>query len=101
MDIVAVLTDSADPNNYWKVLKNRLKKEGSRRGDQVSCSHLPSCREAVLVFPFRPLLVLRKAVLASSAEKNQNIFSVAHLCARIIMLFEFDRSTGQQHYFCL
>ena len=28
VDVVAVLTDSADPNNYWKVLKNRLKKEG-------------------------------------------------------------------------
>ena len=27
VDVVAVLTDSADPNNYWKVLKNRLKKE--------------------------------------------------------------------------
>ena len=22
VDVVAVLTDSADPNNYWKVLKN-------------------------------------------------------------------------------
>ena len=29
VDVVAVLTDCADPNNYWKVLKNRLKKEGS------------------------------------------------------------------------
>ena len=29
VDVVAVLTDSADPNNYWKVLKNCLKKEGS------------------------------------------------------------------------
>ena len=28
VDVVAVLTDSADPNNYWKVLKNRLKKKG-------------------------------------------------------------------------
>ena len=29
VDVVSVLTDSANPNNYWKVLKNRLKKEGS------------------------------------------------------------------------
>lgn len=29
VDVVAVLTDSVDPNNYWKVLKSRLKKEGS------------------------------------------------------------------------
>lgn len=30
VDVVAVLTNSANPNNYWKVLKNRLKKEGSQ-----------------------------------------------------------------------
>ena len=30
IDIVDVLTDSVNPNNYWKVLKNRLKKEGSQ-----------------------------------------------------------------------
>lgn len=29
VDVVGVLTDSADPNNYWKVLKSRLKKEGN------------------------------------------------------------------------
>lgn len=29
VDVIAVLTDSQNPNNYWKVLKNRLKKEGS------------------------------------------------------------------------
>ncbi len=29
VDVIAVLTGSADPRNYWKVLKNRLKKEGS------------------------------------------------------------------------
>ena len=26
VDIVGVLSESVDPNNYWKVLKNRLKK---------------------------------------------------------------------------
>lgn len=28
-DVVAVLTDSPNPRNYWKVLKSRLKEEGS------------------------------------------------------------------------
>ncbi len=29
VDIVGILSESADPRNYWKVLKNRLKAEGS------------------------------------------------------------------------
>ena len=29
VDIIGVLTESVNPNNYWKVLKSRLKKEGS------------------------------------------------------------------------
>jgi DNA-damage-inducible protein D len=28
VDVIAVLTDSPNPRNYWSVLKNRLKKEG-------------------------------------------------------------------------
>lgn len=30
VDVIGVLTDSANPNNYWKVLKHRLSKEGSQ-----------------------------------------------------------------------
>lgn len=30
VDIVEALTESPNPNNYWKVLKHRLKKEGSQ-----------------------------------------------------------------------
>lgn len=30
VDIVGILTESPNPNNYWKVLKSRLKKEGSQ-----------------------------------------------------------------------
>ena len=30
IDVVGILTQSSNPNNYWKVLKNRLKKEGSQ-----------------------------------------------------------------------
>lgn len=30
VDVIAVLTESPSPNNYWKVLKSRLKKEGSQ-----------------------------------------------------------------------
>ena len=29
VDVIAVLTDSENPNNYWKVLKHRLSEEGS------------------------------------------------------------------------
>ena len=38
VDVVGVLTDSPNPNNYWKVLKNRLKKEGSQL--VTNCNHL-------------------------------------------------------------
>ena len=30
VDVIGVLSESQNPNNYWKVLKNRLKKEGSQ-----------------------------------------------------------------------
>jgi hypothetical protein len=30
VDVVGVLSESPNPNNYWKVLKNRLKKEDSQ-----------------------------------------------------------------------
>lgn len=29
VDVVGILSDSPNPNNYWKVMKHRLKKEGS------------------------------------------------------------------------
>ena len=29
VDVIAVLTDSADPNAYWRKLKQRLKEEGN------------------------------------------------------------------------
>ena len=30
VDVVAVLTESKNPNNYWKVLKKRLSEEGNQ-----------------------------------------------------------------------
>ena len=38
VDIVAILTDSPNPNNYWKVLKKRLKDEGNQ--SVTSCNQL-------------------------------------------------------------
>ena len=32
VDVIAVLTDSADPNAYWRKLKQRLKEEGNEEG---------------------------------------------------------------------
>lgn len=38
VDIIAVLTESANPNNYWKVLKSRLIKEGNQ--SVTTCNQL-------------------------------------------------------------
>lgn len=38
VDIIAILTASKNPNNYWKVLKHRLKKEGNE--SVTNCNQL-------------------------------------------------------------
>ena len=38
VDVVAVLTDSPNPRNYWKVLKHRLVKEGNE--SVTNCNQL-------------------------------------------------------------
>ena len=38
VDVVGVLTDSPNPNNYWKVLKKRLKDEGNE--SVTNCNQL-------------------------------------------------------------
>ncbi|MDO8929313.1 MAG: BRO family protein [Bacteroidota bacterium] len=38
VDVIGILTDSPNPNNYWKVLKNRLKKEGNQ--SVTNCNQL-------------------------------------------------------------
>lgn len=42
VDVIAVLTDSVDARNYWKVLKNRLKKEGNESVTNCNQLKLPS-----------------------------------------------------------
>ena len=38
VDVVGVLTESENPNNYWKVLKKRLKDEGNE--SVTNCNQL-------------------------------------------------------------
>lgn len=38
VDVIAILTDSPNPNNYWKVLKKRLKDEGNQ--SVTNCNRL-------------------------------------------------------------
>jgi len=38
VDVVAVLTESSNPRTYWKVLKNRLAKEGNE--SVTNCNQL-------------------------------------------------------------
>ena len=58
VDVIGVLTDSSKPNNYWKVLKHRLKEEGSQlvtncnqlkiqSSDESSYTLLPAHRDTL------------------------------------------------------
>ena len=42
VDVIGILTESPNPNNYWKVLKNRLKKEGSQLVTTCNQLKMPS-----------------------------------------------------------
>lgn len=42
IDVVGVLTDSTDPSRYWRVLKNRLKKEGNETVANCNRLKLPA-----------------------------------------------------------
>ncbi len=42
VDVVAILTDSPNPSNYWKVLKHRLRKEGNELVTNCNQLKLPS-----------------------------------------------------------
>ena len=43
VDVIAVLTDSPTPRNYWKVLKHRLLKEGNQT--VTNCNQLKMVAE--------------------------------------------------------
>lgn len=43
VDVVAVLTNSPNPQTYWRVLKKRLKDEGNETGDNLSPVEYARC----------------------------------------------------------
>ena len=42
VDVIEVLTDSANPKTYWRVLKNRLKKEGNETVTNCNALKMPA-----------------------------------------------------------
>ena len=42
VDVIDVLTDSANPQTYWRVLKNRLKKEGNETVTNCNALKMPA-----------------------------------------------------------
>jgi len=51
VDVVGVLTESPNPNNYWKVLKSRLKKEGNQSVTNCNQLKMQSSLQRVLYHP--------------------------------------------------
>lgn len=48
VDVVAVLTESKNPSNYWKVLKSRLKEEGSQLVTECNQLKMRSAKDGKL-----------------------------------------------------
>ena len=42
VDVIEILTDSANPQTYWRVLKNRLKKEGNETVTNCNALKMPA-----------------------------------------------------------
>ena len=42
VDVIEALTDNPDPSTYWRVLKNRLKKEGNETVTICNAFKLPA-----------------------------------------------------------
>ena len=67
----------------------------ARSGGQVSSSHLPSCREAVLFFPFRSLLVHEWSGLAGFRELSEKIFCRSYLAPFVSFGLTGRNETGR------
>ena len=72
VDVIAVLTDSKNPNNYWKVLKHRLNEEGNELVTICNQLKLPSHKDGKLyktdVANTKQLLRIIQSVPSPNAE---------------------------------
>ena len=67
VDVVSVLTESADGRTYWKVLKNRLVKEGNETVTNCNQLKLPASDGKM------------RLTIAKFADEN---FDQKHLCKK-------------------
>ena len=67
----------------------------ARSGGQVSSSHLPSCREAVLFFPFRSLLVHEWSGLAGFRDLSEKNFCRSYLAPFVSFGLTGRNETGR------
>jgi hypothetical protein len=71
IDVVGVLSESENPRNYWKVLKNRLKKEGSEsvtKCNQLKLESLDGKKYLTDVADTETLLRLIQSIPSPKAE---------------------------------
>ena len=77
VDVIAVLTESDNPQTYWRVMKNRLKKEGNQTVTNCNALKLLSKdgkRRKADVASTEQLLRLIQSIPSKKARHHQHVW---------------------------
>lgn len=101
VDVIAALTDSPNPNNYWKVLKHRLRKEGSelvKNCNQLKMISLDGKYYKTDVAETEQLFRLIQSIPSPKAEPFK--LRLAQVGSERFDEMDFDkRINGRNHFF--
>ena len=97
VDVVAVLTDSENPQTYWRVLKNRLKKEGNQTVTNCNALKLRAADGKMRLTDMADTEQLFRLIQSRPSHKAEPIKQwIAHVAAERIVQMQDPELSIQQ-----